>query len=240
MTKKALELAAQEVFSHAGRCFIDLYQNLQNPEGMKALVMEDQKSQKLIQQSQKRSQGGFIVAPHISGFDLCLLALAYRGLYGQVLTYGQPTGGYQIQNDIRSHTHLDITPVSPEVHQQAIQNLRTGGFVITAIDRPIRRKGHMLTFFNRPSPLPAGHIRMALEAKVPVIVASASMDYSGIYHIDFSDPIPMIEHTDTTTTIKTNGEKILNVIEERIRKNPGQWLMYYPVWPEITYTPNNT
>ncbi len=239
LSQQELNQAVQEVFSHAGHCFIDLYQNMKKPEGIKALVLDSPQVKALIRQSQEGSQGAFIVAPHISNFDLCLLALAYRGLQGQVLTYGQPTGGYQLQNDLRAETGLQITPVSPEVHQQAVENMRTGGFVITAVDRPIRRKAHSLTFFGRPCPLPAGHIRMAMEAQVPVIVASASMDKHGFYHVHISDPIPMENHNDQASAIQFNGERVLQEIETRIRRNPGQWLMYYPAWPEVQVAPQN-
>ena len=237
MTSQEINAAVQEVFAHSGRCFVDLYRNMKKPEGIKSIVLETPSARHLIQQSQDRTQGAFIVAPHISNFDLCLLSLAYRGLHAQVLTYGQPTGGYQIQNDIRSQTGLDITPVSPEVHQQAIENMTNGGLVITAVDRPIRRKAQMLTFFGRPCPLPAGHIRMSIQAQVPIIVASASMDDNGMYHIHFSDPIPMDDHPDPSIAIKINGEKVIQVIEDRIRQNPGQWVMYYPAWPDVEVKP---
>jgi KDO2-lipid IV(A) lauroyltransferase len=233
LSPQDLDSAVEEVFTHAGRCLIDLYHNIQNPEGIKSLVIHDQHSQEIVQLSQDPNFGAIIVAPHISNFDLVLLAMAYRGLHGQVLTYGQPTGGYEIQNNIRAQTGLDITPVNPDVHDQAIENLRSGGFVITAVDRPIRHKSHFLEFFERKSPLPAGHIRMALQAGVPIIVASVSMDEDGLYHIQFSDPIPMQSYDEMETAIRINGEAVLKIFEERIRKHPGQWLMYYHAWPEV-------
>jgi lauroyl/myristoyl acyltransferase len=230
---EGLNSAVQEVFTHAGHCFLDLYQNMKNPEGIMNLVLDSPEVRELILQSQEQKSGAFIVAPHMSNFDLSLLALGYRGLQGQVLSHSQPTGGYQIQNDIRAQTGLEITPVSPEIHKQAIENMRNGGFVITGVDRPIRRKTHYLNFFGRPSPLPVGHIRMAIEAGVPVIVVSASMDPEGNYHIHISEPIPLQPHQDSEQEIKVNGEAVLRVIEARILADPGQWLMYYPVWPEV-------
>jgi lauroyl/myristoyl acyltransferase len=232
LTSEELDQAVIEVFTHAGRCFVDLYHNLQNPEGIKTLVLDSPRAQELIKLSRNRELGAFIVAPHVSNFDLALLSLAYRGLHAQVLTYGQPTGGYEIQNGIRASTGLDITPVSPEMHKKAIKNMRNGGFVVTAVDRPIRQKAHYLNFFGHPSPLPAGHIRMALIADVPLIVVSALMDNDGNYHIQFSDPLPIQRHDDPETEIRINGEAILATIEQRIRANPGQWLMYYPAWSE--------
>jgi len=229
---EVLNTAVEEVFTHAGHCFIDLYHNMKNPDEAKSLVLDSPQVRELIQNSRSRTFGAFIVAPHMSNFDLCLLVLAYLGLNGQVLSYGQPTGGYKIQNDIRTQTGLDITPVSPEVHTKAIRNMQDGGFVITAIDRPIRRKTQYLDFFGHHSPLPVGHIRMAIEASAPVIVVSASMDPSGKYTVHISDPIPMQSHPDSDQEIKINAEKVLKVIEERILGNPSQWLMYYPVWPD--------
>ena len=230
LTPAELDQAVQQVFIHAGRCFVDLYHNLQNPAGLKALCPLSDSLEQLIGWSQDDDFGAFVVAPHLSNFDLALLAAAYHGLKGQVLTYGDPSGGYKIQNKLRAQTGLNITPVSPQVHSQAISFMQTGGFVITAIDRPIRRKAHYLNFFGRPAPLPAGHIRMALEADVPFIVAAAEMKPDGRYLINLSDPLPLIHHNDPDKAIRLNGEAILEIIEGHIRRNPTQWLMYYPVW----------
>ncbi len=232
-TSAELDQAVSEVFTHAGRCFVDLYHHLQNPAGLKNCTPLTPELEHLIAQSHANFPGAFIVAPHLSNFDLVLLAAAYRGIKAQVLTYGNPTGGYKIQNDIRAQTGLNITPVSPEMHRQAIENLRKGGLVITAIDRPIRRKAHFMKFFGQPCPLPAGHIRMALEAEVPIIVAAAEWKNDGLYHLHLSEPINLIEYGKSDETIRINGEAILRVIEGFIRKNPGQWLMYYPVWKAV-------
>jgi KDO2-lipid IV(A) lauroyltransferase len=232
LSQAQLEQAAEEVFTHAGKCFIDLYKSLKDPERMKAKFTFDAAAKKLIEYSQDAAFGAFVVAPHLSNFDLCLLAMAYSGLSAQVLTYGEPRGGYQTQNKIRAQTGLQITPVDENTESRAVAHLRDGGLVITGVDRPLRKKTQMLTFFDRPSPLPAGHIRMALQANVSIIVASAAMDCSGTYFIQLSDPIPMEKYKDRQADIEKNGENVLRLIADRIRKNPGQWLMYYPVWPD--------
>lgn len=233
LSQSDLTKATRDVFTHTGRCFIDLYKNIQNPERLKSKVQDNYGTQQLIEQSKDPSYGAIVVAPHMSNFDLCLLGLAYRGLKAQVLSYGTPTGGYKIQNKIRAHSGLKITPVCTDTHIHAVEFLKYGGFVITAIDRPIIRKTHYLNFFGHPSPLPAGHIRMALEAKVPIIVVSAFLDEQGLYQIHISDPIPMVPNREYDSAIRYNGETVLRVVEERIQNNPGQWLMYYPVWPEV-------
>jgi len=228
----ALDQAVVDVFAHAGRCMFDLYHNLQNPAGLQALAPSTPALERLIAWSQDDTFGAFVVAPHLSAFDLVLLGAAYRGLRTQVLSYGNPTGGYKIQNEIRASTGLNITPVNPEVDRLAVETLRDGGFVATAVDRPVRRKAHTLTFFGRPAPLPAGHIRMALEADVPIIVVAAQWQPDGKYHLLVSEPLPIIHKDDPHEAIRINGEAVLQVIETYIRAAPEQWLMYYPVWAE--------
>jgi len=230
-----LDQIVSDVLSHAGRCFVDLYHNLMDPEGLKDLVPSTTTSQILIDMGKTDTPGAFVVAPHMSAFDICLLSLAHRGLRAKVLTYGNPPGGYELQNDIRSSTGLEITPVhGEETHIEAIEYMRQGGVVITAVDRPIRKKAHTLTFFGRPSPLPAGYVHMALKANVPVVVAAAQMVDDSKYCINLSDPIPMITHADADIQIRQNAEVVLKAIEEFIRLAPGQWLMYYPAWPDVS------
>ncbi|MBE9523493.1 MAG: lysophospholipid acyltransferase family protein [Chloroflexi bacterium] len=232
-SSEELDQAVLDVFQHAGRCFADLYHAMHSPEKILSMFTPTDACLALIARSQKNENGAFLAAPHISNFDLALLALAYRGLQAQVLTYGQPTGGYEIQNDLRAATGMDIIPAREETHRNAIEHMRNGGMVITAVDRPIRHKAHTLTFFGHPSPLPTGHIRMALAAEVPVIPVAAQMSSDGRYHIEVGEPITMIPNDNPDEAIRINGEAVLKALEQLICVNPEQWLMYYPVWPTL-------
>jgi lauroyl/myristoyl acyltransferase len=234
LSKGELDIAVKGVFTHAGRCFVDLYHNFEKQTELLSLIADDQSTRDFIKLSNDQSFGAFIAIPHMSNFDLCLLALAIRGLDAQILTYGQPTGGYQVQNKFREQTGLDITPINRSELRRAIERMRNGGFVITGVDRPIQENSPLLNFFGFPSPLPTGHIRMAIKADVPIIVASVFMDDNGIYHIQFSDPIQMVRYNDLETEIRKNGESVLKLIEKRIQERPNQWLMYYPIWDIIT------
>lgn len=233
-TPGVLDRAVTDVFTHAGRCFIDLYGSLKTPREMERMFPETGALRKLIRISRDKNFGALVVVPHMSNFDLCLLSAAYRGVKTQVLTYGKPTAGYRLQNEIRSATGLDITPVSRAVHKKAVENLRSGGLVTTAIDRPVRGKSQKLNFFGQPASLPAGHIRMALEADVPVIVAAVYMDENGYYRIQCTDPLYMTRFHDQEKEIIHNGERVLQRVEGFIRQHPGQWLMYYPVWSGVS------
>jgi len=226
-----LQKAITDVFVYAGRCLVDFYRTLKDPAALQGKILKNEALERLIRLSRDKHFGAFLVVPHMSSFDLMLLAAAALGFEAKVLTFGKPTGGYKLQNDIRATSGLEIMPVSRDVHEKSIDVMRKGGFVLTAIDRPISRLKRKLNFFGRPSPLPAGHIRMALKADVPILVAAVHMNHDGLYQLSLSDPIPMIHMSDPDEEIRCNAEKILQIIEDYIRSHPAQWQMYYPVWP---------
>jgi len=233
-SSQELDRAVCAVFSHAGRCFVDLYHNFRQPDKLAELVQDSPDISAFIKMSRESNHGILLVTPHLSNFDLGLLYLATRGLRAQVLTIGQPAGGYKIQNVIRSNYGLDITPITKVSLENAFRRLKRGGVVATGIERPIEShvRGPLLPFFGRPAPLPTGYIRMALKTGARIVVAAVELLTDGTYCIKFSEPLEMQHRPDKLEEILNNGHKILQIVEHYIQENPDQWLMFNSVWPE--------
>ncbi len=218
------------VLRHAGVCIYDLYHNFDDPEAIKRLTPPTEEMRGLIAGSRSGERGALVVAAHTSNFDVALLGLAFHGMRGQVLSYGEPTGGYEIQNRIRASTELRITPVEADTLQEAVAFMRQGGYVYTAVDRPSRRyRDKPLTFFGHPAALPAGYVKLALEAGVPILPISAYQHPEGHYEVFVAEAV----FPDPADSLQRNAERVLAHLEEFIRRAPEQWLMYYPVWPDL-------
>jgi lauroyl/myristoyl acyltransferase len=228
---RARRLAVEEVLRYTGRSFVDLYQNFSRPEKLQKKIKIDADIERLIHLSRDRRFGAVVVVPHMGSFDLMLLAGARLGFKSKVLTFGQPNRGYQLQNEIRAMSGLDIMPVSRRAHISALQALRQGGFVLTAVDRPLPGRVPRLSFFGRPSALPDGHIRMAMKADVPLLAAAVHMNRDGLYELRLSEPLVMKRTSDYARDVTQNAETVLRILEGYIRAHPTQWQMFYPVWP---------
>jgi phosphatidylinositol dimannoside acyltransferase len=216
---------------HQAHCLFDLYHYRRDPDALQALAPVTDQIAALIERSRSRSGGALVVIPHLSNFDVAFIAQSHRGLRAQLLTLAQPNGGYRAQNGIRNVPGFDITPVSEDSLRNAVARLKDGGIVITGIDRPVAGKTRELTFFGHSCYLPAGHIRMALAADVPVIPAAVTMEPGGQYQLTVGERMTMCPDGDTVTCIRRNAEAVLEVLAGFIRQAPQQWLMYYPVWP---------
>jgi lauroyl/myristoyl acyltransferase len=234
-TRQELVQMTNDVLEHAGKCFYDLYHFFNKQEKLEHMVPFSQSIDDFVKLSQG-DQGYIVVSPHLSNFDLVVCGIVHYGFKGRVLSYPNPGSGYQLQNKIRASFGLNITPIGdPNLETEIIEYLRTGGVVATAVDRPItgRKKRHYVNFFGRPSPLPIGYITTALAANVPVIVVTAIMKPDGTYGFLFSGPLPLKKYRNKMEDIKLNTEMVLEHVEKFIRMAPRQWLMYYPVWPDL-------
>ncbi len=234
-SRKELVKLNKAVLQHAGQCYYDLYHYIDQEKELEELVPLTAPMRDFIQLSNQK-QGFLVVAPHLSNFDLVVSRLVSEGFRGKVLSYPNPGSGYQLQNDIRASYGLDLTPISdPQASSTMIDFLKEGGVVATAVDRPLpdRKKKHYVKFFGRPSPLPVGYITTALAAEVPIITVTAIMEDNGNYGFRVSEPIELKEYKDKLDRLFLNAERVLIKIEEFIRLAPTQWLMYYPVWPDL-------
>ena len=230
-----LDRATQDVFRSTGQCLYDYYHHLHRSEATLKLVDFDPAFEECIRRSREGRFNQLLVIPHFSNFDLVGRAAALKGIRYQVLSYPQPQSGYRRQNKTRNFLNVEITPISSESLRQAAERLRSGGTVLTGVDRPLGEAKYRPQFFGRPANLSSGYVRLALKEKAPVIVVSGITLPDGRYQAWASDPVIMKARDDPAVETLRNTEAVLEVIEALIRQAPRQWSMFYPVWPEVCH-----
>jgi len=233
LSAQEIDEAMHAVLRHAGRCAYDLYRHINDSEALLSMIEFDESVHRLIRESQTNNAGYVVVGPHLSNFDLGIKAAGIAGAHAQILAITSPTSGYIWQNRMRAAPHVDVTPISPKALYKAYERLKRGGVVVTGVDRPVPGKAEMLTFFGHPAPLPTGHVRLAMKAKVPIRVVATRMDENGKYHLTVSERIPMRDTGNRQADIRENAQRVLEVVERYIRLAPLQWTMFHPVWPHL-------
>ncbi|MEM5776749.1 MAG: hypothetical protein AAGU05_17215, partial [Anaerolineaceae bacterium] len=120
-----------------------------------------------------------------------------------------------------------------ETVRMSVERLRENGTVVTGVDRPCADSNFRPRFFGLPAALPVGHIRLALKFDLPVFAMGGCLLPDGHYQLWASDPIEMKRTGDKDQDVVLNAERVLQTIEEYIRKFHTQWNMTYAVWPDI-------
>ncbi len=229
---EALDQASTETFGFTGRFLYDFLHYFNKKKAVFQLVEFEPSFQRLLEQNREGEHGVLMVCPHLTNVDLLGHAAALAGMRFQVLSYPDPPASYRATNRLRAASGIDVTPMSIQALRQATARLKSNGFVLTGVDRPIDDHKYRPRFFGRPASLPVGHVRLALNTQAPVVVITGYLQPNGRYRVRASEPVWMQADDDLTVEMVSNAEKILGIIEQEILKAPEQWTMFYPVWPE--------
>jgi len=114
--------------------------------------------------------------------------------------------------------------------------LKSGGTLLTAVDRPMPESKYKFRFFDHPASLPVHHIQMALNANVPIIVFAIILKPDNRIHFSASELIEMRHYPSRRDRIVKNAEYVLSIVEDFISLAPNQWAMFHPVWPDLLET----
>ncbi len=233
LSGRDLDLAVLRVLRTNGRFLYDFYHTINQPDEILRMVEFPPDFRQIFDRLITGEEGALFIAPHLGNFDLGGKAMALNGLHFQVLSYPNPTSGYQWQNEIRQQSGIEMTPMSIESLRKARERLRNRGVVLTGMDRPLAETRYHPRFFHRPSMVPVAYVRLALQEQVPVYVVACVAKPHGGYRMQVSPAFHLQPHPDKEVELVQNAEQLLAQAEEWIRKMPEQWMMFYPVWQEI-------
>ncbi len=231
ITPRKLRQVVRQVYCNQAHAIYDFYHYLNRPDDIRRLVRLTPKFEKMMHEAMQEKQGTLLLMPHLTGFNLGGVLLPMLGFKILTLSYPNPTRGYQMQNKLRSNHGLEVEPMSISSWQHARARLQRGGTVLTGVDRPQENPAKMPTFFGRPAALPVAYTQLALHTNARVFVVGFHTNADRTCVLDVSDQVLMEPTPDPHEEKRLNAEKVLIEVEKFIRKDPTQWVMFFPVWP---------
>jgi KDO2-lipid IV(A) lauroyltransferase len=202
------------------------------PQELEALVDFPAYARAIAQSLWNREGGSVLVFPHVGNFDIAAQAIGKYLPEPQVITLPDPPPGFQLINELRKRTGVEVTPLSADALRVAIRRLRRGGLVSVAADRPVSSLDEPVPFFGRPARMPSGHIRLALKTNALLVVGCCFLSSeTGKYTIHIEPPLELHHTGDREEEVQENMRRVLDVMEAVIRRWVSQWQMFVPVWP---------
>ncbi len=228
-----LDQAVLAVLRNSARSIYELYHTLQHPRALDRMFVIDPSFQDIFARPEFDREGLVLAGLHMVGFDLGLQWLCMHSFKPLVLTIPDPQGGRRLEFETRQKTGIRMVPGSVKGLLQALRFLLKGGMVMTGIDHPAADATPRPRFFGLPAALPTHHIYLAARAQVPVVVVGSCLQEDGKIHIFASAPVEMRASPNRQEELLNNAEKVLEVVEDFIRRTPQQWLITLPVWPDL-------
>jgi KDO2-lipid IV(A) lauroyltransferase len=227
-----LDDALYEVMQNATRGYADWFKAM--AKGKKYLLERCHIAPHLIEEAKKAitdEKGVMMVGAHMSAFNIMVLGLGVRGLPIKMLAFANPAGSYKVDNFIRRRYGLELSTITMASLKDAIRRLKSGGLVLTGIDRP-DVGGEPLDFFGTKVVMPVGHARLAIRTGANLLMGVTTRTGPAEYSVS-GPPLIKPEITgDTDRDVRKLAQQVLSYMEGQIRARPDEWLMFFPVWPD--------
>jgi KDO2-lipid IV(A) lauroyltransferase len=235
---ETVQAAARRVMFHFLHGYYDLFRSLRQPyEEVLSRVSVSDRMLSTIEACAEQGRGLILVMAHIGNFDLAGQVVSYYVPNLQVITLADPPAGFLSLNELRTRGGSEVTPLSPAALRRAIGVLREGGIVVVAGDRPVSNLDDPVPFFGRPARVPSGHVRLALRtgAALAVTYCAASPE-TGDYVVDAEPILELVRTGDRRQDLQLNMQRVLDSLEDVVRRWVDQWMMFVPVWPDLSET----
>ncbi len=178
-------------------------------------------------------RGVIICSAHYGAFDMMGQYIINRG-YDASLLVGRTTSPFV-------HDSVTYLRQSRGWHMEQVEDagsvrrvmkaLKAGKVAGMVVDRDWSGTGAPVTFFGAPTTLPTGHIRMALTTGAEIVtVMTPRLDgnrYSFVLR-----RVDLQRTGNTAADVAENMRRILANMEAVIAHDPGQWVLFRPVWPQ--------
>jgi len=181
---------------------------------------------------QSRGKGVLYLTGHIGAWELSSFA---HGLYGYPLHYmARPLDNRPL--DVLVNRYRGLSGNKPiyknEAARTMLRVLKDAGTVgVLADQNTMPEEGVFVDFFGTPACTTTGIARVALHTDAAVVPGYAFWDENlRKYRLRFEPPVELVRTGDTERDVLENTQRFAKVLEEIIRKYPGQWIWIHARW----------
>jgi len=179
-----------------------------------------------------RGKGVIYLTGHIGAWEFSSFAHA---LYGFPLHYmARPLDNARLDTLVNYYRGLSGNrPIFKNESARAmLKVLKDSGTIgILADQNTMPEEGAFVDFFGKSACTTTGLARIALHTDAAVVPGYAYWDENiRKYRLRFEPPVALIRTSDTERDIIENTRRFTKIIEEIIRKYPGQWVWMHARW----------
>lgn len=177
-----------------------------------------------------RSRGAVFFSGHVANWEWICPLLAMAGL--PVTGVVRPLNDSRLDAAVTRTRRTGGAEIVPKENagRVLLRRLKQGGMAGIMVDQSPRDSGVPTTFFGLPCWATAAPVMMAIRAGVPMHPVSMHRTRGGKYVVEVHDALPLLRTGDLRRDLVENTQRIQDVVESHIRRNPGQWLWVHRRW----------
>ena len=176
--------------------------------------------------------GALLVTPHLGNWELGVLPLSeWRGRLAAVTALIKSPVMRTRMEAFRARLGVElVTLEKPEEYLFILKRLLTERkLVALLVDRYVGGHSMSVPFFGRETRMPCGYLYLARMFEAPVIPVFVLRNARGMYTCIAEEPLYVARTEDRERDIREALLRVVAVMEERIRRNIGQWYCFAPL-----------
>lgn len=184
-----------------------------------------------IERARARGKGVLLFAGHFGGWEISSFALSMRGYWMHVLMRGMDNS--YLDQVIRSYrTMHGNKAVDKDFVRGLLAAMKCGEIAGMLIDTNMTPpQGIFVNFFGIPACTGSGLAKIALRTDAAVVPTFTIWDESvGKYRLHCDAAVDLVRTGDLEVDVQTNTQKFTAIIEDYVRRYPGQWLWVHRRW----------
>jgi KDO2-lipid IV(A) lauroyltransferase len=111
-----------------------------------------------------------------------------------------------------------------------MKTLRNGEALLITLDQSRYKQAVEIDFFNHKATTTPAAAMAALRSRCPVLPLFNVREADGMQAAHFYPPIEMERTGDLRTDLQVNTQKMIDAMEDMIRKHPDQWVWFQRPW----------
>ena len=174
--------------------------------------------------------GVILAGVHEGNYDMCAAAVALRGYPMNVVTYTLASAKFNewVQSK-RRRNKINVISMDGG-KKRMLQALQRNEILAILIDIPADDGGVEVNFFGAITRIPGGAASLALRTKAKILPIFLTRLADGSFHGVFGKPIGIENSENHHNGVQPLMQKIIDVQEEFITQDPGQWYIFRRLW----------
>ncbi len=184
-----------------------------------------------IQQALAQGRGVVVVSAHVGNVDLVgQIPMAYGVPMTAAALHTRPERLFRYVLGLRQSGGLRLIP-SDAPMIGLFRALKRGEIVALPCDLNVADSSRKVNFFDEPTELPDGPVRVALRTGAALIPAFVSRLPDDTFLVRVEPPLSLPVTDDEEMAVAAGMEKVVAAMERHIAQHPDQWLVARPIWP---------
>jgi KDO2-lipid IV(A) lauroyltransferase len=232
---KEIRELSRRIFMNFGITLLEMFQStfMSPAEVFSAIDVEGEEN---FINAFKSNRGIVIVSAHMGNWEVGLHITNYYGkpMLGVAakIRYGWADILLSRSRNRLGNTIIDKKGALPKI----TEGLRRGEVIGMLIDQSRRKHGIEVTFFGHKATASPAAALLALRCKSLVLPAFCVRRSDGQLTIQVKTPFELTRTGDLRRDIQSNTQRMIDVVEEMVRKYPDQWFWLLKPWK--VYYPN--